>query len=150
MRTVTFSDPRIRELVAANFECAWTNVDPELRYRPGLYRNGRRLNLSEGVGANNIAIVFATPDRKVLSVLPGYWSPETLRAEIEFVLLLRNRMLDSSYRLRKGGVEAFDRAHAERAAAVRPNQPELALIHDGLRWEFQRGDGDGTWDRFPR
>ncbi|HLG43311.1 MAG TPA: hypothetical protein VI643_08095 [Planctomycetota bacterium] len=135
MRTVSFLDPDVRARVSDQFECAWTNIDPKLLYRPGLYKERGRLNLPNATGANNIALLFATPDRKVLHVLPGYWDPKTILEEIDFVLKLRDAVLDEHYRFKAGAPEAFDRMHLDRAKSLRDASGLLETVHRNLRWD---------------
>lgn len=119
MRTVTFSDATVRELVETSFECAWTNMRPDVRFRPGLDRSFDSSqvarNFPNGTGSDNIRAIFATPDQKVLHVLPGYCDPATFRREIEFVLKLREAALDENYKLREDGLESFESLHRGRA-----------------------------------
>jgi len=144
MRTVSFLDPEVRARVAERFECAWINIDPQRRYPPGLYKGQGRLHLRNATGADNIALIFATPDRKVLHVLPGYWDPRTILAELDFVQALRDAVLDDRTRFKAGAPEAFDRMHRDRANSLGAGSEILRNVHRRLTWEALRRLDDWT------
>lgn len=144
MRTVTFFDKSVVDLVKKNFACAWVNIRPDVRFPPNLYKRPR-LGLTNATGIGNVSLIFATPDRKVLHVLPGYWDPDTLEHEIKFVLKLRDAVLDRNYKLKKDAAEIFDRMHQEHAKEHRSHkhgdygQNVLATMHEHFTKEtFQR------------
>jgi hypothetical protein len=130
---VTFSDDRVRAVVDQNFERAWTNIRPDLEYRPGIYTSyptdSVRKNFPNGGGSENVGTLFAAPDGKVLHLLPGCWDPEIYREEVDFVLRLRDAMLDTHGRLKDSG--AFERLHREQAERwTARGHATLANIHE--------------------
>lgn len=90
MRTVTFSDPKVRETAERSFVCVWKNIRPGLEFRKELFEGaaGERIvkGLRPGTGATNICAHLATADGKVVHAVPGFAGPEAFLRELEFAL----------------------------------------------------------------
>ena len=90
MRTVTFADAKVVDLLNERFVVAWNNHSPE---RPTAgqqapYSPAEIAAYPEGGGGTNLYTVIAAPDGTVLSNLTGYWSAETFLPELGFALEL--------------------------------------------------------------
>lgn len=86
MRTVTFADPKVVDLLNERFVVVWNNLNPD---RTGngtqaVYSKEEMAAYPEGGGGNNLHTMIAAPDGMVLNVLTGYWSASTLLEELEF------------------------------------------------------------------
>lgn len=86
MRTVTFADARIVDVLNAGYIVVWNNhsVDRTATGQQPLYKKEEMAAYPEGGGGNNLFTVLAAPDGTVLNVLTGYWSAGTLLDELEF------------------------------------------------------------------
>lgn len=88
MRTVTFADPKVVDLLNERFVVVWNNLAPD---RTGngtqaVYSKEEMAVYPEGGGGNNLHTAIAAPDGTVLNVLTGYWSAATFLEELEFAL----------------------------------------------------------------
>ncbi len=86
MRTVSFSDARVRKELSENFICAHTNIhgsefcgsshEHALDSTPG--------ECGRGAGRQNVQLVFLSPAGKLIHVSTGFLSPVDLMGEIVF------------------------------------------------------------------
>jgi hypothetical protein len=116
MRSTTFADPRIADLLRRRFVVVWHNQDPtrDQRGPQAPCSAAEMAAYPEGGGAENLTIIAAS-DGTVLDVLKGYWSVDTFLEELEFALTLTP--------------ENRDRQLAVRLQALRRQAAQLAAEH---------------------
>src|ERR1051326_155217 len=88
MRTVTFADPKIVDLLNEKFVVVWNNhnVDRTAKGFQATYSTPEIAAYPEGGGGNNLYTIVAAPDGTLLHSLRGYWSASILRDELDFAL----------------------------------------------------------------
>jgi len=121
MRSMTFTDRRLMDLLNEKFVVVWHNQDPERTARgtQASYSQAEIAAYPQGGGGNNLHTVVAAPDGTVLEILKGYWSADTLLEELEFALgLTRENRLERHAARRK--------ALEQEAAALAAEHPEEA------------------------
>src|SRR5437764_2889007 len=86
MRTVTFADGRVVDLLNEGYVVVWNNhrLDRSAKGQQPLYNKEEMAAYPEGGGGSNLYTVIAASDGTVLNVLTGYWSAPTLLNELEF------------------------------------------------------------------
>src|SRR5262245_34749064 len=86
MRTVTFADPRVVDLLNEQYVVVWNNHGPDraAKGQQTVYGADEMAAYPEGGGGNNLYTVMAAPDGTLLNVLTGFWSASTLLEELEF------------------------------------------------------------------
>ena len=86
MRTVTFADPKVVDLLNEKYVVAWNNhsLDRTARGQQAVYTREEMAAYPEGGGGSNLYTVVAAPDGTVINTLTGYWSARTLLGELEF------------------------------------------------------------------
>lgn len=86
MRTVSFSDPTVRNTLANEFVSAYTNTQ-------GTANTGMSFSHSpneppgpcgRGAGRQNVQTIFMTPRGQIYHVATGFLSPQDLREELDF------------------------------------------------------------------
>lgn len=95
---MTLADKQILPVLEKHFVCGWRNIQGKEKYagRSGSYKcDNAAVTTTNGAGSKNIQFVFTNSDGQVLLVLPGYWSPQDFRKELEFCLEL-NRVSSSN------------------------------------------------------
>jgi len=119
MRTVTFADPKVVDLLNEKFVVVWHNLNPDnaARGTQATYTAAEMAAYPEGGGGTNLYTVVAAPDGTVLNNLLGYWSAPTLLEELDFSL----------------GLTAENKAerHAARRNALQAQVAKLDLEHPG-------------------
>ena len=80
MRTVTFADPRVVDLLNDRYVVVWNNhsADRNEKGEQARYSSEEMAAYPEGGGGTNLYTVIAAPDGTVLNVLTGYWSAATI------------------------------------------------------------------------
>jgi hypothetical protein len=97
MRTVTFSDPRIRNIFNQHFVNTHTNTegDPNagqsIRHRPGEPAG----NCIRGNGKQNIQTIFMTPEGEIFHVATGYLPADDLLDEAKYALQLFGKLKET-------------------------------------------------------
>jgi hypothetical protein len=97
MRTVTFSDERVVDLLNKSFVCVWQNIRPTQRFRDGLYDGQTKEQLARigsEAGANNICAHIATEQGGILHVAQGYHDAQSFIAELRFGLTLSGQPVE--------------------------------------------------------
>jgi hypothetical protein len=86
MRTVTFADPKLVDLLNEKYVVVWNNhsQDRTAKGEQPAYGGEEMAAYPEGGGGNNLYTIIAAPDGTVLNALTGYWSAATLLDELEF------------------------------------------------------------------
>lgn len=86
MRTVTFSNDKVRKVLNDDFVCCYTDTtgDPtagaSFKHAP----NELPGPCGRGAGRQNVQTIFTTPDGEIFHVAAGYVSPEELLDELKF------------------------------------------------------------------
>jgi hypothetical protein len=119
MRTVTFADARVVDLLNERFVVVWNNhsADRTTRGVQAAYSKEEMAAYPEGGGGNNLYTLVAASDGSVLASLSGYWSADTLLEELEFC-----RGLSPQNRIE---------GHAARAKTLRAEVAKLEAAHPG-------------------
>lgn len=115
MRTVTFADVKIVDLVNERYIALWNNHNSGENELPGSQPKYSRQEMEaypEGGGAGNVRSYVVAPDGAILTELQGYWSAERFLDEAQFALGLTR--------------ENAGEKHRERAASIRKKSAELA------------------------
>lgn len=140
MRTVTFADPRVVDLVNERYVAAWHNHNPDRTQRgeQAPFDPAEVAAYPEGGGGNNLHTLVAQADGRVVSKLTGYWSADTLIEELEFARTLTNAHAQERHAARARALLAeadrFEREHPGeqgrrvRDSAVLRRQAALRLL----------------------
>jgi hypothetical protein len=117
MRSMSFADRRLVDLLNAKFVVVWNNEDPGRAARgvQASYSAAEMAAYPEGGGGSNLHTVVAAPDGTVLEILQGYWSADLLLEELEFAL-----GLTTENRLER---------HAARRRALQEEAAKLLAAH---------------------
>jgi hypothetical protein len=105
LRTVTFSNRKVAEVVNANFVPAWFNRSPGFRNSDDAPEKSIFQNSSEAFLTKNICTFILTPDGRVFHYIAGYVSPEIFLRFLDDTLVL-HRSLTS------GGLATLQETHA--------------------------------------
>ena len=119
---MSLSPGPIRTLLSEKFVCGWRNINGVETYAGKSHSHpveSTAVRTTNGAGGRNVQIVIISPAREVLHVLPGYWSPEALRHELNFSLEL-------------AALAARDLPAAERNDAFLLAHLNHAAKHDGV------------------
>ena len=115
MRTVTFSDEKVAELVNDNFVSTWYNRNPKF-HNCDLTEEERIFKTAfDCYATRNFCTFFVTPKQEVLHYFSGYYSPALFREELNFVLRLAKETLDKNGNLKRGWKQPFQTLHHEQA-----------------------------------
>ena len=98
MRTVTFSDEVVSDLIGANFVSVWKNIRPSQKFSDGQYKMwGEKFaeQLQEGVGQTNICTIVATPEGEILYAMQGHYKKKRFIKELQFALSLQDKDRDA-------------------------------------------------------
>jgi hypothetical protein len=129
MRTGTFSDPKVIEMMSRRFACAWKNIRPKERFEDGLYSPRETAGLQKlprGAGSDNVCLHVATPDGAILHSVPGFVSSDELVEELEFAL-----------RVREAGASGAVELRRERAGVMMSRSRQTARRGSGDRVQAQ-------------
>lgn len=117
LRTVTFSDKKVAELVNANFVSAWVNRSPGFCNNSDEAEKSIFQGATEAFLTKNICTFVLAPDGRVFHYAAGYLSPELFLRFLEDALALRRAGFDQGMIQKPGGLDAMRKLHAERATA---------------------------------
>lgn len=117
LRTVTFSNAKVADVVNASFVSAWFNRSPGFRNGDDLAEKSIFEHSNEAFLTKNICTFILTPEGRVLHYIAGYVSPEIFLRFLDEALALRRAGFDEQMRLAAGGLDALRRIHAQQAAA---------------------------------
>ena len=122
LRTVTFSDKRVADLVNKEFVAAWVNRGPGFRNQE--FWTEQRIFSSdlEAYPTKNICTFFLTPDGRVFHYVAGSYSPDVFLKILETVSALKGALFDPGMKLKPGGMAAAAKTHEEKAE-----------IYDGMK-----------------
>ncbi len=114
---MTLSEPKVIEKLKDNFVCGWRNIQGVETYAGKSHDHpvaSSALHTTNGAGGRNVQLIFVAPSGNVLHCLPGYWDPDGLVHEIEFILELAK--LESSDLSMLEKRDQFQLAHLNHAA----------------------------------
>jgi hypothetical protein len=132
LRTVTFSNPDVAELVNANFVAAWYNRSPGFH---NLTHEAEKNIFTSSVDAyptKNICTFFLTPDGKVFHYVAGHLGPSQFLEVLRLAIKLRAEAFDEAMALRPKGMQSLRAIHAERARWLLANP--LAIEEGALTY----------------
>ena len=131
MRTVTFADPRVVDLVNERYIAVWNNHNPD-RAQKGTqapFDPAEVAAYPEGGGGDNLHTVIAAADGRVLSRFAGYWSVETMLEELEFArTLTRESASERQGRRERALLEEAARLEREHPAEQGKRVRESAVL----------------------
>jgi len=120
MRSVTFADARVVDLLNAKFVVAWNNHNPDLDGGAGARQprfTAEELELyPEGGGGGNVRAIVCLPDGRIVHYVMGWFRPERLVEELEFALTLDEKDAREKH-------DAHAREHAEAQATLAKDHP---------------------------
>ena len=116
LRTVTFSDAKVADLVNANFVSAWSNRSPGFCNGDDKAEKSIFENSNEAFLTKNICTFILTPDGRVFHYVAGYLSPELFLKFLDEALVLRR--------------EGFDERMNPKTDALRRIHGALAAMHE--------------------
>ncbi|MGE4618294.1 MAG: hypothetical protein AAEJ04_00635 [Planctomycetota bacterium] len=114
---MTLSEPKVIEKLKDNFVCGWRNIQGVETYAGKSHDHpvaSSALHTTNGAGGRNVQLIFVAPSGNVLHCLPGYWDPDGLVHEMEFILELAK--LESSDLSMLEKRDQFQLAHLNHAA----------------------------------
>jgi hypothetical protein len=87
LRGITFSNDLVLEQLRDKFVLGRGNIERELHVglSHGYRRDQTAFGTTNGTGGRNVQMVFLAADGAVLHVLPGFWHPLDLLAELQLV-----------------------------------------------------------------
>lgn len=129
MRTVTFSDARVAEVVNSKFVPAWYNRgrgfhNCDLGTEKWIFESS-----GEAYPTRNICTFFLTPDLEVLTYVAGYYSPE-------FFL----EVLEGAGRLHASPRGERARAHREFSAGLARRSADVGLLKKQPPLKYRDGE----------
>lgn len=117
LRTVTFSDKRVADMINTRFVPAWCNRGPGFKNND-LWSEKRIFESDlEAYPTKNICTFFLTPEGRVFYYVAGSYSPEYFLKILDTATALRQAMFDDGMRPRAGHLDIAARIHQDRAAA---------------------------------
>ena len=117
LRTVTFSDAKVAEVVNANFVSAWFNRSPGFCNGDDKAEKSIFEHSNEAFTTKNICTFILTPEGRVFHYVAGYLSPKLFLRFLDDALALRRAGFDERMKLKTDGAQALRSIHADRAAA---------------------------------
>lgn len=118
---MTLPDDTVFDLLREEFVLGWTNIEREehVGLSHGYAPRQSALGTTNGAGGRNVQLLVLSPDRVVLHVLPGFWHPEDLAAELRFAKQVHRLWLDPK-RDRAGKEAMYRRLHQAEIARQSP------------------------------
>lgn len=133
MRSVTFADDKVVDLLNAKFVLVWNNhgedFDRQVQApQPKFSREELEL-YPEGGGGGNVRTLVSTPDGALLHYIEGWWRPERYVEELEFALTLDVKDAARSHEL-----HLAEHQKAARALAVEhPAEMKREFVESAVR-----------------
>ncbi len=86
MRTVTFSNAKVQQVLNNDFVCCYTNTkgDASAGHSFSHSPDSEPGPCGRGAGRQNVQTIFMTPDNQIFHVATGYLDPDDLLDEIKF------------------------------------------------------------------
>jgi hypothetical protein len=126
MRTVTFSDPKVSQLINANFVALWLNRADAFHNENYSTENWIYQNHGEAYPTQNICTFFLTPDAQVFHYVAGYYSPDLFRRDLQATLRIRWSAFDEKMQLTS--LEQLRRLHRDEAARIEKDPITLPAL----------------------
>jgi len=149
LRTVTFSDAKVAELVNANFVSAWFNRSPGFCDGDDKAEKSIFGQSHEAFTTKNICTFILTPDGRVFHYVAGYLSPKLFLRFLDDALALRRAGFDDQMKIKPDGAQALQRIHADRAAArekdARSTEQLYGPAEGSYRGAVHRHNETCTW-----
>ncbi len=125
MRTVSFSDPEVQNMLNRKFVCATTNTkgDPTAGASIDHAPNDPPGMCIRGNGKQNVQTIFMTPAGEIFHVATGFLPPEDLSTEVRFAHDLFRQLQKEERTLQKPLVS---QAHQKRLAQLGFNESEIS------------------------
>jgi len=95
MRTVTFSDPRIIQLVSERFIATWINRLPRFHNCEMATERGIAIRKGEMFSTRNLCTFLLDGEGRVLHYASGFLSPERYEVELKIALDVSARIRDA-------------------------------------------------------
>jgi hypothetical protein len=98
MRTVSFSDRNVQDLLNRNFLCTYTSTEGDptaggsIKHRP----SDPPGPCIRGNGKQNVQTLFLSPNLEIFHVVTGYIAPDELIDEIQFAIQLNKQLSEGS------------------------------------------------------
>ncbi|MGE3173844.1 MAG: hypothetical protein AB7O97_14565 [Planctomycetota bacterium] len=110
---MTLANDEILKLLESEFVLGWTNIQKEehVGMSHGYRCTQTAVGTTNGAGGRNVQLVVLAPDETVLHVMPGFWHPDDLAAELRFARRVHRLWLDPDLD-RAQKERMFDRMHA--------------------------------------
>jgi hypothetical protein len=125
---VTFSDPKVAEVVNKNFVPAWFNRSPGFCNSDFTTEKSIFENSAEAFLTKNICTFVLAPDGRVFHYVAGYVSPELFQRFLEDALALRRAGFDGKMKPRPGGLDVMKRLHADLGARFQGETTAIAEL----------------------
>ncbi len=139
LRTVTFSDKRVADMINTRFVAAWCNRGPGFKNND-LWSEKRIFESDlEAYPTKNICTFFLSPEGRVFYYVAGSYSPEFFLKILDTATSLRQALFDDGMRPRAGHLATAARLHEERAAAFE-SLAEKAKQPESLKLLFREDD----------
>ena len=129
MRTVSFSDRKVRSLLNQDFVNTFTNTTGDPTAGKSIWHQPDDLpgSCTRGVGGQNVQTLFLTPEGKIFHAANGYLSAEDLLEEANFAKDLFTKMEKAS-----GPVnEVVRQAHRERLEELGFDSDQIEAAQSG-------------------
>ncbi len=137
MRTVTFSDKKVADLVNKSFVSAWKNREPgfhncEYATEASIYQSSR-----VWFPTKNICTFFLAPDGTVLHYITGYYDPSLFAIEVKKALKVWQACYNADGDAKPGAGKAFLALHKDWARRHAYNVRRVA--QEGTGWSASLG-----------
>lgn len=134
MRTVTFADEAVVDLLNEKFVAVWNDHNPtkEGAGAQGGYTREEMEAYPHGGGGGNVRTYVVLADGTTVSELQGYWPPARMREELAFGLGLTRDNASA----RHAGLRATLEAEARRLEREHPDELRKPVASSAIRREI--------------
>lgn len=115
LRTVSFSDKRVADVVNSKFVAAWVNRGPGFLNTEFWTEAGIVERNYEAYPTKNICTFFLTPDGKCFYYVAGSYAPELFLKILETASALRGVLFDEQMHPKEGGLGKASALHEGKA-----------------------------------
>ncbi len=143
LRGVTLPDENVLDLLQDRFVLGTRNIERDLHdgISHGYQCNQTAVGTTNGAGGRNLQILVLDADQTVIHVLPGFWHPEELVAELGLALEL-HRLYRQSGMYPPHKLAMFRRLHEAQLARYGATAARRSEWQDFDGWEeFSRAGG---------
>jgi hypothetical protein len=134
MRTVTFANEKVVDLINESYVALWHNHSPvpAAKAEEPQYTAAQVDAYPEGGGTGNLRTYVAAPDGTVVSEIRGFWRPARYLEELGFALDLSTDNARAKHAARAQAL----RSAASRLAAENPGQMGKRVKESAVRKEI--------------